>query len=121
MSNVSTINVNGQSYPVSSSASNVTYDNTTSQISATNVQSAIDLIIQSGGGGGLTPIILSDILVAGATSITFTDNRIPANAKIFPLTSVYGVNPTDITSSTGSIVVTFESQASNINVELWVF
>ena len=61
---------------------------------------------------------LSDTLVAGATSLTFLDARITANSHVFPWASVWGIVPTSIVVSAGSVVIGFQAQQSNIDVEV---
>lgn len=60
--------------PSSSSAiaENVTYNNTSSRLRATNVQAAIDEIAASGGGGG-TPIVIGDDYVSKDEFVQFVN------------------------------------------------
>jgi len=62
--------------------------------------------------------ILTSTLTAGQTTITFTDSSITANSTVDVYTSVYGVSPTEITSSTGSITLAFDSQDSDLSVKV---
>ena len=57
---------------------------------------------------------LQGTLTAGQTSITFTDNVINSNRVIDYFPSVYGVVPTSITVSTGSVVFTFNEQENDM-------
>lgn len=61
---------------------------------------------------------LQGILSAGQTSITFTDSVINANRTIDYFPSIYGVVPTSITVTTGSIVFTFEEQSVDMNLKV---
>ena len=57
---------------------------------------------------------LQGILSAGQTSITFTDNVINSSRTIDYFPSIYGVVPTSITVTTGSVVFTFEEQSTDM-------
>ena len=61
---------------------------------------------------------LQGTLSAGQTSITFTDNVINSNRAIDYFPSIYGVVPTSITVSTGSIVFTFDEQESDMTLKV---
>ena len=59
-------------------------------------------------------------LLAGETTITLTDNAITTDSKFDFYTSIFGVNPTAVTVSNGSITLTFDAQKTNMNVEVRV-
>ena len=61
---------------------------------------------------------LTATLTAGQTTLTFTDSAITANSTIDVYTSVYGVNPEDMTVSSGSLTLTFDVQSSNVGVKV---
>lgn len=61
---------------------------------------------------------LQGTLVAGAMSITFTDSAITTGRTIDYFVSKYGVTPTDIAVSSGSVVFSFNPQTSDINITL---
>ena len=63
---------------------------------------------------------LTGTLTAGLTSITFQNENITDNCDITPFTSVYGVNPTAISTSNGSITLTFKAQTQDIGVKVVV-
>lgn len=64
-------------------------------------------------------IVLSGTLTAGQTSITFTNAAISASSTLANLwISVFGVYPTNIVITDGSITLTFESQASDLGVKV---
>lgn len=64
-------------------------------------------------------IVLSGTLTAGQTSITFTNAAITASSTLANLwINVFGVYPTNIVITDGSITLTFESQASDIMVKV---
>lgn len=98
------------------SASIVSYNNTASGLSASNVQNAIDEVVS------LLPVSNSEkksnILTAGSTSvqITFTQQTIGANTLIDVYTSIYGVNPLTVSTTANAVVLTFDAQASDMNV-----
>ena len=61
-------------------------------------------------------------LTAGHTSktLTFTDQTIGATTLISAFSSVFGVNPTNITYTTTTVTLTFEAQASDVVVAVKV-
>lgn len=98
-----------------------------------------EAIASSGGGGGTytagTGINISNsnvisntqayteltaTLVAGSTSLTLTDSSITTDSLYDIYTSVYRVNPTDVTVATGSITLTFAAQQSDLGVKVRV-
>lgn len=58
----------------------------------------------------------SGTLTAGQTSLTISDNRITADSMLVTFTSIYGVNPTSMSVSNGSVTLTFEAQATDMVV-----
>ena len=79
----------------------------------TNIQ-ATNVVSEMGGGSGGT--LVSGTLTAGQTSITLNNANITSNSWISPYTSVYGVNPTNVVATTGSVTLTFEAQLTDILV-----
>lgn len=59
---------------------------------------------------------ISDTLTAGSTTITLSDASITADSWVKPYASVWGVMCTNMVVSAGSVVLTFEAQASDITV-----
>lgn len=59
---------------------------------------------------------VSGTLTAGSTSITLSDNSITDNSMLVTFTSIYGVNPTSMSVSNGSVTLTFEAQATDMVV-----
>jgi len=99
-------------------AAGVSFDNTTSGMSATNVQDAIDEL--AGAGAGTE--VVRGTLAAGSTSVvlTTTSVNIEANTLIDYYTDDFDVAPTDISVSGNAVTFTFESQASNVAVAMVV-
>lgn len=123
-------------------AQDVSYDNTTSGLSATNVQGAIDGFASVNGasqigfndseahfqannvedaikhldteGHNIAGELQTTTLTAGSTSATvnFTQSII-GTTIITPVCNLYGVNPTAVTYTTNSITLTFEAQAED--------
>ena len=98
-------------------ASNVSYDNTTSGLTADDVQEAIDEIVASIPGAGYT--LVTGTLTAGQTSVTLSDASILATSYIDVYTDG-GVPYVSAVQSVGSVVLTFEEQASNLSVAIVV-
>lgn len=69
-------------------------------------------------GGGTAGTVLTDTLEAGETSLSFTDVSITAGAIIDIYTSVFGLAPTAVTVSSGTMTLTFASQGSDVDVKV---
>lgn len=94
-------------------ASDVTYDNTTSGLSATDTQAAIDEVVAALPTAGAVEL-QTGTLVAGNTSVTltFTEQTVGATSLI----DVYvedGINYTAIATTSTTVVLTFEAQGAN--------
>lgn len=74
----------------------------------------------NGAGGGSSIVILPGTLNAGETSITFTDARI-LDDSIVSCATPAGINPTAMTSTTGSVTFYFQSQAVDMVVKAVIF
>ncbi len=61
---------------------------------------------------------LQGILTAGQTSITFSDNVINSNRAIDYFPSIYGIVPTSITVTSGSVVFTFDEQSVDMTLKV---
>lgn len=98
-------------------AAQIDYDNSTSHLNATKVQSAIDEIVAS-IPSALAEERKSATLTAGQTSLTltFTEQTIGTNTLIDWYVSDPLVNPTAITTTSTTVVFTFAAQPSNIRV-----
>lgn len=95
------------------SAANVSYDGTTSGLTADDVQEAIDEIVQALPSAGAVEL-QSGTLTAGQTSVvlTFAEQTIGSTSLI----DVYvegGINYTDIATTSTTVTLTFEAQAAN--------
>lgn len=60
-------------------------------------------------------------LTAGSTSVTLSNAAITTSSTLDIYTDVYGVNPTDVSVSSGNVTLTFEAQDSNIGVKVRVY
>ena len=69
----------------------------------------------------LPSIVLTDTLEAGETSLTFTDASITTGSNIRILTSAFGVAPTAVSASTGSLTLTFTAQISDLDVKVVIY
>ena len=102
------------------SAANVSYDNTQSGLTADDVQEAIDEIVQAIPSAAAVEL-QRGTLTAGQTSVilTFTSQTIGANT----LVDVYvdgGLNYDSIATTSTTVTLTFEAQASNVPVAVRV-
>lgn len=86
------------------------------QNGATVKATAQDIADLGGGGGGYVEV--TGTLSAGNTTLTLSDAAITANATYDYYTTVFGVNPIAVVISTGSMVLTFEAQQTNIGVKV---
>lgn len=99
-------------------ADDVSYDNTSSGLNATNVQAAIDEVKT------LIPSIVSNTevqrgtLTTGQTSVTltFTEQTIGATSLIDWYVDGGTVMPTAISTNSTTVTLTFEAQASDLGV-----
>ena len=94
------------------SAADVSYDNTTSGLTADDVQEALDEIVAALPSAGTTELA-TGTLASAATSVTlnFTDVTIGATTLI----DVYvedGINYTAIATTSSSVTLTFEAQSA---------
>ena len=100
--------------PVTSlSASAITYDNTTSGLTADDVQEAIDEVVAALPSAGAVEL-QSGTLVTGQTSVvlTFAEQTISATSLI----DVYvedGINYTAIATTSTTVTLTFEAQLAD--------
>lgn len=81
---------------------------------AKTIVGSINEVLQSAGGG----VELTATLVAGNTTLTFSNAAITTTATYDFYTSVYGINPSAVSVSAGSLTLTFEAQASDISVKV---
>ena len=104
------------------SADDVSFDGTDSGLSATNVQDAIDEVVAA------IPVIVSTseiqrgTLAIGATSITLTfDEQAIGNDTLIDIyTDNYDVTPTAVSTTSNTVVLTFDAQASAVAVAVKV-
>lgn len=64
--------------------------------------------------------ILSGTLSIGETSITFTNDVLTEDSIIDIYTDVYGVSPKEVSSSIGSLTLTFDAQTVAVNIKVVV-
>lgn len=60
-------------------------------------------------------------LLAGTTTLVLSDASITSTSTLDAFTDVYGVSPTDMVASTGSVTLTFEAQESDLGVKVRVY
>lgn len=98
-------------------ASSVSYDNTDSGLTASNVQDAIDEVVSS-IPAALATEKKTGTLAAGSTSITLTltSQTIGATTFVDWFTSDPEVSPTAISTTSNSVTLTFEAQSTALTV-----
>lgn len=82
----------------------------------TENKSIFGAINEAAAGG----VVLTGTLNTGSTTITLSDAAIDGNSTFDFYTSIYGVNPTAVTVTTGAITLTFEQQAADMGVKVVV-
>ena len=99
-------------------ASEVSYDNTDSGLTATDVQAAIDEVYAAIPSVPTSSFeIVRGTLTAGQTSVALTASKaVSATALIDVFADVYGLNPSAVAVSGAVITLTFDVQASNVAV-----
>lgn len=63
-------------------------------------------------------VVTTATLTAGDTCLVIIDTNIKADSLFDIYTDKYGVNPTNVTSRSGSMALFFEAQTSDINVKV---
>lgn len=76
--------------------------------------------VSAGGGGGASWTDVTGTLSAGSTTITLSNVAITTSSTIDVYTGTFGVSPTNIVVSTGSVTLTFAEQSSNLSVKVRV-
>ena len=65
--------------------------------------------------------VLTDTLEAGETTLTFTNQAITTNSTLDNIwASVFGIFPTNAVFATGSLTLTFDAQANDIEIKVRV-
>lgn len=102
-------------------ADHVTYDNTTSGLTASNAQAAIDEVVAMIPGAAASEVQRAT-LASGSTSLTltFASQTIGANTLVDVYTGTYGVNPTAVSNTTNTVTLTFDAQAADVVVAVKV-
>jgi len=77
-----------------------------------------DIAYGGGGSGGSSYMDVTGTLTAGNTTVTIANEAITTTATFDFYTDTYGINPIDISVSTGSITLTFEEQESDVIVKV---
>lgn len=60
-------------------------------------------------------------LLTGSTTLVLSDASITSTSTLDVFTDVYGVSPTDMVASTGSVTLIFEAQESDLGVKVRVY
>ena len=99
------------------SAETTTYDNTTSGLTSTNVQGAIDEISEATTNLPTAGTQITGVLNAGETEITFTNDAITSDSTLNAVyTSKYGMSVNSAVFGEGSLTLTFSAQEENIDI-----
>lgn len=91
---------------------------TGTKIAEITINGATTNVYAPTSSGGYTEV--TGTLTAGNTSVTLSDASITTSSTIDVYTDTFGVNPTAVSVSTGSVTLTFPAQASNVGVKVRV-
>lgn len=81
----------------------------------------MDILDQGGGGGGGSSWTdVQGTLLAENTSVTLSNPSIKNTSNFEFFTDVFGVCPTNVSVSSGSITLTFDAQATDVEVKVRV-
>lgn len=119
--NGSVLTIVGVAGITSIDAQDVTYDNTSSGLAATDVQNAIDEL--DGEIDTLKASVNTELtasLSAGATSVTFTNAAITATAKLMLFFDDVFIPFTSVTAGVGTVTYNFNALAANATATLWI-
>lgn len=102
-------------------ASEVAYSNTSSGLTADDVQEAIDELAAAIPSAAAVEV-KTGTLTAGQTSVvlTFTNQTIGASTLVDVYTGEYGVNPDSVVTTASTVTLTFAAQASDLAVAVKV-
>ena len=102
-------------------ADEVNYDNTSSGLTADDVQEAIDELAAAIPSAAAVEM-KTGTLTAGQTSVvlTFTNQTIGASTLVDVYTGEYGVNPDSVVTTASTVTLTFAAQASDLAVAVKV-
>lgn len=102
-------------------ADEVNYDNTSSGLTADDVQEAIDELAAAIPSAAAVEV-KTGTLTAGQTSVvlTFTSQTIGASTLVDVYTGEYGVNPDSVAITASTVTLTFTAQASDLAVAVKV-
>lgn len=112
---------------LSVSAGDVNYSNQTSGLSATKVQGAIDEVSSQmqtleTNIANVTPVVLTQTLIAGNTTLIFTNAAIGNNSRIRPFSNPFVMGLIeDATQSGTSVTLTCAEQSSDVSVSIEVY
>ena len=115
--NGSVLTIVGVAGATSLDAEDVTYDNTGSGLTATDVQDAIDeLVTDAGTLDTKYGTYVSGTIVAGATTITLSDASITTSSFIDVYFKDAVMSPKTVVVTTGSVTITIDALAANQDV-----
>ena len=102
-------------------AEDVTYDNTGSGLTATDVQAAIDEV--AGDVSTLNNAVNTELttsLSAGATTVTFTNAAITATAKLLLFFNDVFIPYTGVVTGVNTVTYTFDPLSASNTATLWI-
>jgi len=102
-------------------ADEVNYDNTSSGLTATDVQAAIDEVYAAIPAGSSVEVQRGTLAIGGTSvALTFASQTIGANTLVDVYTDDYAVAPTNVSISGQVVTLTFEAQAAAVAVAVKV-
>ncbi len=98
-------------------ADDVSYNNTSSGLTATNVQAAIDEVVAAIPSAAAVEVQRGTLEAAQTSlALTFAAQTIGANTLLDVYTDTFGVNPSNVSVSGQVVTLTFEAQAADVVV-----
>jgi len=70
------------------------------------------------GAGGSSDTVLTGVLSAGSTEISFTDSNITSSSIIDVYADVYGINANNISVNNNTLTLTFDAQSTDVNIKV---
>lgn len=94
-------------------------------VTAPNIEGVLDDLVDDvealQTGKEDVPVVLSDTLAIGSTTLTFNNMAISSTARIQPHTNVWGVSPKEVIQSGFTCTLVFDEQEETIGVKLYIY
>ena len=95
-------------------------DSSMSASSENPVQNKVIKAYVDSATGGVVDTVVSGTLTAGQTSLALTNAGFTSTAVIDIFTDIQGVNPTDASLASTTLTLTFDEQATDLHVKVYI-